>query len=362
MASVEREVEKGLLNAVSGVTGLNRYTSERESPRLLPSLVAQARIGNELLGPFTGVFNVPATLTYTAKADTTTRTAFDAKFQSIVAQLYRDPDLPSYMTNVTSATIYQAKITSESPEIISRNRTWAKTISLDINATAIKASPPPPFSPSDISGLIARFNADFGISQAGGAITSWTDQENSILATAHNGPTLLSNQIDSRSAVSFNGANSYFLFSLPSPIPIGQKRTFVVIGKYNTPLETAQQGYLNTQADDQCYIFKNSGENKAYYYTEDRQLEGPNVGIDSYHIISVVHNGIPGANFIRINGITSTNVSYGTMDNLPEIQDFIIGGRSAANEIILGEIVELLIYNKELSSSEIAELETYASI
>ena len=136
MASIEREVEKGLLNAVSGVTGVNPYTSERSTARLLPSLVAQAQIGTELLGPFTGLFSVPATLTYTARADSTSRAAFDAKFQSIMNQLYRDPDLPNYMTNVTSVTIYLAKVTSESPQIVARNRTWAKTITLDINATA----------------------------------------------------------------------------------------------------------------------------------------------------------------------------------------------------------------------------------
>lgn len=138
MASIEREVEKGLLNAVSGISSVNPYTSERDNPRLLPSLVAQAGIASELLGPFTGVFNVPATLTYTARADGNTRAAFDLKFQSIMAQLYRDPDLASYMTNVTSVTIYVAKITGESPQIIARNRTWAKTITLDINASAQK--------------------------------------------------------------------------------------------------------------------------------------------------------------------------------------------------------------------------------
>ena len=136
MASIEREVEKGLLNAVSGVTGVNAYTSERSTARLLPSLVAQAQIGTELLGPFTGLFSVPATLTYTARADSISRTAFDAKFQSIMNQLYRDPDLPTYMTNATSISVYLAKVTSESPQIVARNRTWAKTITLDINATA----------------------------------------------------------------------------------------------------------------------------------------------------------------------------------------------------------------------------------
>lgn len=138
MASIEREVEKGLLNAVSGITGVNPYTSERSASRALPSLVAQAQIGSELLGPFTGVFSVPATLTYTARADSTSRAAFDSKFQSIMGQLYRDPDLASYMTNVTSVSVYVAKVTSESPQVIARNRTWAKTITLDINATAKK--------------------------------------------------------------------------------------------------------------------------------------------------------------------------------------------------------------------------------
>jgi hypothetical protein len=135
MASIEREVENGLLNAVSGITGVNPYTSERGSPRTLPSLVAQAQIGAELLGPFTGVFSVPATLTYTARADGNTKQLFDQKFQSIMAELYRDPDLASYMTNVTSCKIFVAKVTGESPQVIATNRTWAKTITLDINAT-----------------------------------------------------------------------------------------------------------------------------------------------------------------------------------------------------------------------------------
>jgi hypothetical protein len=138
MASIEREVEKGLLNAVSGVTGLNAYTSERDDPRLLPNVVAQASIGSELLGPFTGVFSLSASLTYTARADSTSRAAFDAKFQGLMAELYRDPDLPTYLTNATSCTIYLANVTGESPQIIARNRTWAKTITLDINATAKK--------------------------------------------------------------------------------------------------------------------------------------------------------------------------------------------------------------------------------
>lgn len=219
-----------------------------------------------------------------------------------------------------------------------------------------------PFSPSDISNLVVRFNSDHGITESGGVITSWTDQKNGIIATASNGPTLLTNQLNGRKAVSFDGTDDYLVFSLPSPITNSQKRTFVFIGRYNTPTQTGQQGYLNTQSGDLCYIFKAEGENISYYFSVSNQLQGPTVSVQNYHINTIVHNGIEGANFIRTNGVTSFSINYGNMDNLPEIQDFVIGARGAPDEVMFGEIVELLIYNKELTTEEIQQIEIYANI
>lgn len=138
MASIEREVERGLLNVVSGIGGLNFFTSERSTARTMPNIVVQASIGGEELGPFTGVFKTPATLTYTARADTISRTDFDAKFYDILEQLYRSPDLASYITTATNITCYVAKITSEGNSVVGNNRTWNRTITLDITATAKK--------------------------------------------------------------------------------------------------------------------------------------------------------------------------------------------------------------------------------
>lgn len=138
MASIEREVENGLLNAVSGVSGLNKFTSERGTARTMPYVLAQASITNEQLGVFTGVFGLSASLIYVARADDTSRQAFDSKYQALVDELYRNPDLPSYMTGATNITIYQAKITQEEPTINSNNRSWQKAITLDIVATAKK--------------------------------------------------------------------------------------------------------------------------------------------------------------------------------------------------------------------------------
>jgi hypothetical protein len=223
-----------------------------------------------------------------------------------------------------------------------------------------------PVSEIPRNGLLVRFNADSGISESGGNITSWTDQQNGVVATAFNNPTLLTNEFNGRKAVSFNGSNTYFTFTFPTPISNGAPRTFVVIGRYNNPATTGQKGYLNSTSGDLCYVFKNANEDRGYYYTEARQIAGPTAASSSslanYHVQTVVHNGIPNSNFIRINGVTSYNISYGTMNNLPQLTNIVIGGRGTPDEILPGQIVEILIYNRELSSEEITQIETYANI
>jgi len=138
MASIEREVENALISAINSVTGLSYYTSERETSRTLPFMSVKATLGSEQLGTFTGIFNVNATLSYNQRADSVSRQAFDQKFQSIVGKFYNDPNLASVLTTTSNITIYNAKMTSESPSIIARNRTWVKEITLEIVATAKK--------------------------------------------------------------------------------------------------------------------------------------------------------------------------------------------------------------------------------
>ena len=216
------------------------------------------------------------------------------------------------------------------------------------------------------TGLVARFIADYGVTESNGTISSWTDQESGIVATAFNNPVLLTNQLNGRNAISFNGIDQYFTFSLLSPLQSGTQRTFVIIGKYNNPGATPQQGYLNSQEQDLCYVFKNANENRSYFYTNFAQIRGPQKSLANYHITIVNHEGAIGRNFIRINGQTSIQIDYGAMNVLPQISNFVIGGRelsiSGITEPLFGEIVEILIYNRTLTISDIVALENYANI
>lgn len=136
MISIERQIEDGLASALAVVSGLNIFKSDTPTLRLLPSLVIQCSIGSEEITPNSGVFRCSASIVQSARADTTSRANFDAKFQEILQVMYQSPNLASALTTA-SLKVFLANIASESPSIQSSNRTWVKTLVLDISCTSI---------------------------------------------------------------------------------------------------------------------------------------------------------------------------------------------------------------------------------
>lgn len=131
---IERQLEDSLASAIS-VSGVNVYKSDYDGSRLLPSLVIQVGIGSEELVPYSGVFKCPATLAYSARADTTDRTELDTKWYAILQTFYQDPSIESILTTATLE-VFLAKVTSESPGIITDRRIWTKTTNIDITCTS----------------------------------------------------------------------------------------------------------------------------------------------------------------------------------------------------------------------------------
>lgn len=131
---IERQLEDSLASAIS-VGGVNIYKSDYDGDRLLPSLVIQVGIGSEELVPFSGVFKCPATLTYSARADTTDRTELDTKWYAILQTFYQNPSIESVLTTATLE-VFQAKVISELPGIITDRRIWTKTTNLEIACTS----------------------------------------------------------------------------------------------------------------------------------------------------------------------------------------------------------------------------------
>ena len=137
--SIEDEVETSIAYAITsaGVTGVNVYTSERASPRLLPFVYVDAEINSEEVAPFTGIFDLNVTVSYVARADISSNQGYNEKFFEIQQALYTDPNLASQMTTASdSLEFYIANVTNIGKRIVSPSRTWATDILMDVKATA----------------------------------------------------------------------------------------------------------------------------------------------------------------------------------------------------------------------------------
>ena len=137
--SIEKEVENSLANAITsaGVTGVNIFTSTVDSVRLLPFVIIEAKINSEEVGPFTGIFDLTATISYVARADTSNNQDYDSKFFEIQQAFYTDPNLASQMTTASDSLLfYIANINSIGQRIVAPTRTWAKDIIMDVKVTA----------------------------------------------------------------------------------------------------------------------------------------------------------------------------------------------------------------------------------
>jgi hypothetical protein len=348
MASIEREVEKALLNVVSGISGVNFYTSERSTARTMPSVTIQAQIGSEELVPFSGVFKTPATITYVARADTTARADFDAKFYDILEQLYRDPDLASYLTDHSNITFYVAKVTGDTPAVISQNRTWSRAMTLDIMATAVK-----PFVPSSLSGLSLWLKADVGVTTSGSNVTAWADQsENNRNVTAVVSPTFVASAINSKPAIQFSGAQSLtgdLDFNLSSDNAI-----FIVFnaGDVDAGAFVGQgiREYISTIAEGYTGI---SNSNRAVIVQSNTASI-----INNSYIFSSINSS--NTFTIYLNGNQTGSAFY---DGLAGIgTQLYIGADYANNDYSYwysGYISEIIIYNRAVTTQERQQVEAY---
>lgn len=137
--SIEDEVETSIAYAITsaGVTGVNVYTSERATARLLPFVSIDAEIRSEEIAPFTGIFDLNVTISYVARADISSNQGYNEKFFEIQQAFYTDPNLASQMTTASaSLEFYIANITNIGKRIVSPTRTWATDILMDVKATA----------------------------------------------------------------------------------------------------------------------------------------------------------------------------------------------------------------------------------
>lgn len=150
--SIQYLAENAVAGLLESISDLNVYTANRTGKRLFPYATIQASINSQLLGNYTGVYNLNVVLNYSDTAVNTTQEDFDSEYCQIFEAFYSEtPTLKSKIQtelDVIGGTCYMARIVSQSPTIRTNKRAWQRGLTLNIFAT-----PQPEVAPSYIAAL-----------------------------------------------------------------------------------------------------------------------------------------------------------------------------------------------------------------
>ena len=145
--SIQYLVEDAVAGLLDSIVGLNVYTSNRTGNRLFPYATIQASINTQLLGNYTGVYDLSVAVNYSDTAVRTTQEEFDSDYCDIFEAFYSEtPTLRAKIqAELTSGTCYMARITSQTPTIRTDKRAWQRGLSLNIFATPASVAPAPTY-------------------------------------------------------------------------------------------------------------------------------------------------------------------------------------------------------------------------
>ena len=135
--SIQFEVENAVANLLSDISGLNVYTTNRTGKKLFPYVTISSSISEQMLGNYTGVYNINVSVNYSDTAVKVSRDNFDAKYCSIFDAFYDEtPTLATKIQyEILNTKVFMARISSQSPTIRTEKRAWQRGLSLSIFAT-----------------------------------------------------------------------------------------------------------------------------------------------------------------------------------------------------------------------------------
>lgn len=128
--SAEYQLEQAIVPLFSSVAGLNVYTTNRTGTRLFPYVSISATPTRQLIGPYSGVYEMNVAINYSQTSAKYTQTQFDEQYLDIFGSLYSTPvELEiKIQDNTTDLKVYMARISSQTPTINAGKRAWTRGV------------------------------------------------------------------------------------------------------------------------------------------------------------------------------------------------------------------------------------------
>ena len=135
--SVQINIEDAIENLLANVPNLNTYKTNRVGAKLFPFATISASVGGQLLGNYTGVYEVAVTIDYSDTAAKISQEAFDAEYCSIFEAFYEEapPLFTKIQNNIVDTKVYTARITGQTPTIRTAKRAWQRGLKMSLICT-----------------------------------------------------------------------------------------------------------------------------------------------------------------------------------------------------------------------------------
>jgi YD repeat-containing protein len=237
--------------------------------------------------------------------------------------------------------------------------------------TGAMATPTPTPTPATIptSGLGLWLKSDTGVSVSGTAVTGWADQSGNnrtaSQGTSANQPALVTNALNGKPAIRFDGTNDFLQATMPISGLQGLT-LFVVSAVRDADAPTGPQNatlfWPETAAWGVTYLGAFQGRvngrmgagqtNNNLLYTRPS-----NIG-SGYTRTSLLHDGPTGTDVLYING-AAVLTQTGKLSTIRHVQNTLWLGQGLSSTYFNGDIVEVLVYTRTLGAADRQQVETY---
>jgi hypothetical protein len=260
-------------------------------------------------------------------------------------------------------------------------------------ALAIRYSTPSQILPDAVTPLVRLKANDLANLGNGAAIGSWSDSATGdsfngsvSQSTAANRPTLLTNSLNGRAVVSFDGNDSLASSATNSLPTSGNGVTVIAVATHDQSGNAAQRlGQFGSHTgaagksvgfDVSQTLTSTSNGGAGFRFNNGASLYDTPVASDSFHIVTwQVANGQSYTNAkLYVDGTTASNTFTGSSTNSPDTTTFtgtdlelLLGtGRSTAGALLAGDyytgqLAEFLVFNQQLSVGQINLVANYLS-
>lgn len=215
------------------------------------------------------------------------------------------------------------------------------------------------------SGLTTWLKADNGVSTSGSDVTHWQDMTTSgndaIQPSSGNRPTLVTNAVSGLPALAFNGSSQFMQFATGFATFTSGSSIFVVTKPAAVTAGARFLEFANGTADNNIILSQpsnNAAEFSVYNGSTPTSVTSSSaITLNQYQMLEAVHSGSLNAT-IYTDGAEGAQNSVANIANVSRTGNFL--GRDFANsKFFEGEIAEILIYNRSLSTNERKNVEDY---